>query len=119
MEDIKTIKDIKIVVDHQYQLLLSDADTKAKFSHLHIEEHLPTIYNFWAFLVLNIPNSYMGNAFQKHVPLQLEKIHFEKWMQFLFEGIDLHFQGENAHKMKEKASHLGMIFKAKLNIPLE
>ncbi len=119
MEDINTIGDIKVVVDYQYKRLLSDETTKTKFAHLHIEEHLPTIYNFWAFLVLNIPNSYMGNAFQKHVPLQLEKIHFDKWMQFLFSGIDLNFAGKNADTMKEKALNLGMIFKAKLNIDLE
>jgi hemoglobin len=119
MKDILTIEDIKRIVDIQYQLLLSDEDTKTKFSHLHIEEHLPTIYNFWAFLVLNIPNAYTGNAFQKHIPLQLEKIHFDKWMQFLFKGIDTHFQGKNADTMKEKALNLGMIFKAKLNIDLE
>jgi hemoglobin len=116
MEDIQNIADIKLIVDYQYQQLLSDADTKSKFTHLHIEEHLPTIYNFWAFLVLNIPNSYMGNAFQKHVPLQLEKIHFDKWMQFLFAGIDQHFAGKNADTMKEKALNLGMIFKAKLGL---
>jgi hemoglobin len=119
MPDISTIADIQLIVDYHYQQLLSDPITKPKFSHVNIIDHMPTIYSFWGFLVLDIPNTYMGNAFQKHVPLNLEKIHFEKWLQFLNEGIDLHFQGDNADKMKEKANHLGMIFKAKLNIPLE
>jgi hemoglobin len=118
MPDISTIEDIQLIVDYHYNQLLSDSITKPKFSHIQLFEHMPTIYSFWAFLILDIPNTYMGNAFQKHVPLHLEKIHFEKWLQFLNEGINLHFKGANADKMKEKANHLAMIFKAKLNIDL-
>lgn len=112
--DIQNIEDIKKVVDQQYGQLLKDPDTSPKFSHLHIAEHLPTIYSFWAFIVLGGEHVYKGNAFQKHIPLDLKEIHFEKWMKFLNEAIYSHFEGPNADKLWNQAKFFETIFRAKL-----
>ena len=116
LPDIQHIDDIKKVVDYQYNKLLKDPDTQPKFAHLHIEEHLPTIYTFWAFIVLGGEHSYKGNAFQKHQPLGLQEIHFTKWMGFLHEAIYTHYTGSNADKMWNQARMFETIFKSKLNI---
>ncbi|MFI5204102.1 MAG: group III truncated hemoglobin [Flavobacteriales bacterium] len=114
LTDIQHINDIKKIVDYQYDKLLNDADTGPKFKHLHLEEHLPTIYTFWAFIVLGGEHSYKGNAFQKHESLGLKEIHFEKWMKFLNEAIFTHFAGSNADKLWNQAKTFETIFRAKL-----
>jgi hypothetical protein len=114
MSDILNIEDIKVVVNYQYEQLLLDVDTKSKFADLKLEDHLPTIYTFWAFIVLGGDYSYKGNAFEKHVRLDLKEIHFEKWMSFLHQGIYNNFKGENADKMWNQAKLFETMFKAKL-----
>jgi hemoglobin len=117
--DIETLDDIIKIVDYQYKQLLSDSITSSKFSHLEVKAHMPIIYGFWGFLILGSPHEYKGSAYEKHVPLNLEKIHFDKWLQFLSEGIDIYCTGPKAQMMKERAQHLGLVFKAKMNLPLD
>jgi hemoglobin len=112
--DITSIQDIALIVNKQYDDLLKDPVTAPIFSHLSIKEHLPVIHTFWAFIVLGGEHSYRGNAFEKHVPLGLQEIHFEKWMNYLNNAIYSQFEGPNADKMWNQARLFETIFKAKL-----
>lgn len=118
MRDLSSKDDIKTVVDLQYKNLLQDAETAHIFRHLTLENHLPTIYKFWCF-VLDIEaaeNRYTGSAFEPHAHLKLEEKHFERWLSYLHDAINQNFEGENARKWVEKSNHLGLMFQYKLGL---
>lgn len=114
--DILTNEDIEKIVRFQYNLLLTDTDTSPKFAHLHLEEHFPKIFGFWQMIIFSQPMAYKGNAFEPHVKLGLEKIHFEKWISFFNRAVDEHFEGPNADKAKNHAKLMAAIFQPKLGI---
>lgn len=118
MRDLSNKEDVKTIVDIQYGNLLKDPETAPVFQHLTIEDHLPTIYKFWCF-VLDIEaaeNRYTGSAFEPHTKLKLEEKHFEIWLSYLHNAINQHFEGENAQKWIEKSNQLGLMFQYKLGI---
>jgi hemoglobin len=115
-QDIVSEKDIETMVRTQYRLLLEDKDTASKFVHLDLEHHLPKIFGFWKMVILAEPMAYSGNAFQPHIKLGLQKVHFDKWVQFLEQSIDENFEGPNALKAKNHAKLMSAIFKPKLGI---
>lgn len=114
--DIENINDIERIVRSQYDLLLNDPDTAPKFSHLTIEEHFPKIFGFWEMVIFSKPMAYTGNAFQPHLKLELQKIHFEKWISFFNHSVDSEFEGPLAEKAKNHAKLMAAIFQPKLGI---
>ena len=116
MHDILTEADVEKFVRQQYSLLLSDDFTKSKFAHLDLESHFPRIIGFWKMIIFSQPMSYTGNAFDPHTKLNLEKVHFEKWNQFLEESIKTNFEGPNAQKVLDHAKLMTAIFQSKLGI---
>lgn len=115
-QDISTDEDIEKIVRLQYKQLLEDEDTKGKFAHLHLEEHLPRIFGFWKMVIFAQPMAYTGNAFQPHLKLGLENIHFVKWVDFFTQSVDSQFEGPNAEKAKAHAKLMSAIFQPKLGI---
>jgi ferredoxin len=77
LKDIETENDIYQWQTAFYKHLLNDPITSPKFSHLNLEEHMPKIVAFWSFVLLE-KEGYKTNVFEKHIHLNLEKIHFEK-----------------------------------------
>jgi hemoglobin len=73
------------------------------------EEHLPKIYNFWDTLLFGADN-YRGRPFPPHMPLHLEKEHFERWLQLFFLTVDEEFQGIKAEEIKHRAYRIGQNF---------
>jgi hemoglobin len=115
-QDILTDEDIERMVRKQYSLLLADEATAPKFLHLMIEEHFPRIFGFWKMVIFAQPLAYVGNAFQPHIKLDLEKQHFEKWIEFLTEAVNENFEGPNAQKVLQHAKLMAVIFQSKLGI---
>lgn len=114
IKDIETDLDIELFVRGQYGLLLADPDTSPKFSHINLEEHFPRIFGFWKMVVFTQPMAYTGNAFQPHIKLGLEKIHFDKWIAFLTQVVQENFSGPNADKVLQHAKLMAVIFQSKL-----
>lgn len=115
---IQSFVDIQNIVDEHYRQLLADTYTAPVFRHLDLETHLPRIYSFWSF-ILNIEaveHPYKGSAFEPHARLGLDHGHFERWMQFLFNAIDQHYEGDTANVWKEKARQMGLLFEYKLGL---
>lgn len=116
--DILLRKDIEYVVRGQYAKLLADPFTAPVFAHLNLEEHLPTIFTFWSF-VLDIDagqNPYRGSAFEPHTKLGLTAQHFALWLRFLHETISEKYEGPNADKWVAKSNELGMMFQYKMGL---
>lgn len=114
--DILIDEDIEKMVKNQYASLLADSITSPKFLHLNIEEHLPRIIGFWKMVIFSQPMAYTGNAFQPHLKLNLEKIHFDKWNDFLNKAVNQNFSGPNAEKVLQHAKLMTVIFQSKMGI---
>lgn len=116
--DVLNREDIEWVVRGQYRQLLEDEFTSPVFAHLNLEEHLPKIFTFWAF-VLDIDaagNPYRGSAFEPHAKLGLTAAHFEHWLRYLHGTIRSRFEGENAEKWIQKSNELGILFQYKMGL---
>lgn len=109
MPDITTQADIKILIDSFYDRVRNDAMLGYIFNdvaHINWEHHLPRMYAFWEFLLLG-KDTYRGNPFDVHKKLngkvQLEKTHFDRWIELFTLSVDEQFAGLNAEEAKNKA----------------
>ncbi|MEO9570773.1 MAG: group III truncated hemoglobin, partial [Polaribacter sp.] len=108
--DIASREDIKFIITHFYDKLLADPKMIPFFedivSHNHLEEHLDIISDFWNDILFDT-TSYSNNVMKKHVDknvlVTFKKEHFNIWVSYLFETIDVNFFGINAHNMKNRA----------------
>ncbi|MCB0573263.1 MAG: group III truncated hemoglobin, partial [Saprospiraceae bacterium] len=70
--DITTPKDIKTLIDAFYTKVKADEVIGYIFNEVAQVDwahHLPVMYGFWEFLLLDNANAYRGNPIQKHVDL--------------------------------------------------
>jgi hemoglobin len=113
MKDITSIEDITLWQNAFYQKLLTDEITAPKFAHLNLEEHMPKIVAFWAFVLLDV-EGYKTNVFDQHIHLNLEKIHFEKWIHYFIQTTNDLFEGQNAEIAKQRVKMIATTFMHKL-----
>ena len=113
LQDIETIEDIERMVSKFYEKLLTDPITKEKFQQVDVVAHLPRIVDFWAFILLDKPG-YIGNVFDKHVPLNLELVHFETWVGWWTSTVNELFNGPKAELAVQRAILLSYTFQSKL-----
>ncbi len=113
LHDIETNEDIELLVSNFYEKLLTDPITKEKFQQVDVKAHLPKIVDFWAFILLDKPG-YTGNVFDKHVPLNLEPVHFERWIGWWTSIVNELFKGPKAELAVQRAILLSYTFKSKL-----
>ncbi|MDP2175076.1 MAG: group III truncated hemoglobin [Bacteroidota bacterium] len=113
MKDITSIEDITLWQNAFYQKLLNDETTAPKFSHLNLAEHMPKIVAFWSFVLLDV-EGYKTNVFDQHIHLNLEKIHFDKWINYFIATTDEMFQGANAEVAKQRVKMIATTFMHKL-----
>lgn len=111
--DIKSSEDVQLMVKSFYDRLLADEFLNPIFRHLNLEEHLPRIVAFWEFLLLNKPG-FTSNVFDKHLPLNLETVHFDKWLKHFTDTVNFYFEGPTATLANNKATQLCMLFDHKL-----
>jgi len=116
MNDIANYEDIERLVSAFYHKLLADPITQSKFDHLDINNHLPKIVDFWAFILLDKPG-FTENVFLKHVPLNLEPKHFDIWMGHWDSTVKEMFQGPKADLAIQRAQILSYTFQSKLFNP--
>ncbi|WKN46426.1 group III truncated hemoglobin [Tunicatimonas pelagia] len=115
-QDISTEKDIELMVDSFYAKVNHDqllSFVFNDFSKVDWNKHLPKMYRFWNTLILN-KQSYKGNPFAAHVPLLVDKTHFDRWVQLFEENMDELFAGDVAEQTKLRARSIAHIFQSKL-----
>ena len=114
--DILSREDVKLMVDTFYDKVNRDPLLDPIFnahSKVNWETHLPIMYRFWNSLLIE-PGEYKGAPFDKHIPLPISKIHFDRWLVLFHETVDELFHGEKATEAKLRAQSIAYVFQTKL-----
>lgn len=114
-KDISSRDDIKTLVDKFYDKVKADTLIGPIFGHVDWPHHLPVMYNFWSSMLLG-DQSYMGNPFQKHLPLPLKKEHFQQWLRLFTATVDENFEGEKAMEVKLRANSIAGVFQSRMGL---
>lgn len=115
MNDIVVRDDVKKLVDTFYDKVRADALIGPLFSHVDWPHHLPIMYNFWSSMLLG-DQSYRGNPLQKHLPLPLQRDHFDRWLKLFTETVEENFSGDKAEEVKMRARSIAGIFQVKMGL---
>lgn len=115
IKQITSREDIELLVRTFYSQVLIDDTLAPKFSHINMEEHFPTMFNFWASMLLH-DQSYQGNPFAKHLSLDLQPEHFTRWLEIFTKTVNDLFEGEIAEDAKTRANNIAGIFQHKLGL---
>ncbi len=114
--DIQTEKDIELMVDSFYAKVNQDellSYVFNDFSKVDWDTHLPKMYRFWNTLIFG-KQSYKGNPFAAHLPLPIDKKHFQQWLKLFEENMNELFTGEVAEHTILRAKSIAHIFQSKL-----
>ncbi len=114
--DIRTEQDVELMVDSFYAKVNQDpllSYVFNDFAEVDWQSHLPKMYQFWSSLIFGT-QSYKGNPFAAHVPLPVDKTHFDLWISLFEENIDELFAGEVAEHTKLRAKSIAYVFSTKL-----
>jgi hemoglobin len=112
MHDIRSKKDIELLINSFYSELLLIPDMKRVFDLVNLEQHVPHIVHFWSFVLLD-EEGYKTNVFEKHLPLPIESYQFDTWLKTFTGTVDKLFSGEKAELAKQRATVLAFTFKSK------
>lgn len=117
MKDIKERTDIKIMVNEFYGKVRADEMLAPIFATRvddgAWEKHLERMVDFWGTILL-FQGDYKGNAFPKHVGLNIGAAHFDRWLLLFQKTVDEHFYGKKADEAKERAAKMAQMFSSKL-----
>ena len=115
MRDIETIDDIKLLVDTFYGSVQADDLIGPNFNKV-VEnrwpQHLEKMYRFWQSILLHEP-TYSGRPFPPHLKLDINHLHFDRWIRLFELTVNGLFQGSNATTAIERAKLMGALFQAK------
>jgi hemoglobin len=110
--DIKTIDDIKFLVDAFYAKVRKDELLSPIFNTRITgdwQPHMETMYKFWNAALFGV-REYVGNPFAKHATLPINAPHFEQWINLFYETIDQNFEGTVADQAKSRAMIMAHTF---------
>lgn len=120
MRDIETKEDIAFLMNEFYSKMLKDEVIGYIFTdvaHLDLEKHLPSLTNFWENMLLSA-NGYKKNVMDIHLKLnakeELQKAHFNRWLELLTETVMEHYKGEKAQRMLNSANSIAGVMQFKL-----
>ena len=112
--EITTQDNVDHLVRSFYTKVLKDELLSPHFAGIDLEHHLPRIAAFWALILID-KEGYKGNVFDKHVHLDINNSHFDRWVQLFTQTVDEYFIGEKAELAKQRAKLLQYTFVSKLN----
>ncbi|MGC6470851.1 MAG: group III truncated hemoglobin [Flavobacteriales bacterium] len=120
--ELKSIDDIRLLVDSFYSEVSKDEDLNYIFNVIHKVDwvhHLPQMYKFWSMILFG-RTEYNGNPMLKHILVNkktpLTTYHFDKWLALWFKTVDTYFIGENAMIIKLKAENMSRGIRKNLSI---
>jgi hemoglobin len=116
--DIAAEADVEILVNVFYGKVREDDLLAPVFSPVvqNWNEHLKRMTDFWSTMLL-YTKKYHADPLTKHLPLAIEKRHFDRWLYLFGETVDELFKGEIAENAKKRAASIARIMKAVKNIP--
>ncbi len=116
--DLATEDDIMLMVDSFYAKVNEDdilAYVFNDFAQVDWDLHLPKMYAFWNTLIF-AKKDYKGNPFAHHIPLPIQKEHFNRWLALFEENMDQSFEGPIAETTKARAQSIAQVFQSKLEL---
>lgn len=116
--DILNETDVEVLVNTFYAKVRQDELLSGVFDPIvkDWEQHLKRMTDFWSTLLL-YTRKYSDDPLTKHLPLPINKAHFNRWLQLFSETIDELFEGVIAGNAKKRAASISRIIKAVKNIP--
>lgn len=115
--DIQSREDVVRLVDRFYDRVRRDPLLSPVFSHVDWPAHLPTMYAFWASILLG-EASYQGNPFQKHMNLPIREAHFDRWIDLFTQTVRAEFDGVKADEAIDRALSIASLFRHRLGLSL-
>lgn len=121
LNDINSRRDIELLVDAFYKVVLVDDFIGIFFTEvikLEWEKHIPIMYNFWEMALLD-NMVYKGNPMLKHIAIdkisKLEPAHFDRWIKLFSGTVDKMYQGPKAELAKQKANTMKTLMLHKID----
>lgn len=111
-KDITTYEDCLKLIEQFYNKLLKDDQISHFFTHLNLEEHIPRVADFWAFILVDRPG-YQNNMMSAHASLSLNENDFERWLKLFHETVREHFEGEKADLAIQRSQLIALTMKSK------
>jgi len=78
-------------------------------------EHLPTMYAFWSNLLFR-KGGYTGNPWLKHAPLDIERKHFQRWLELFNQTVSELFEGPMTEQAIGAAQSIAHSFQVRKGI---
>lgn len=120
-KEIMSRGDIKMLVDLFYEKVQNDDKLADIFNSIikdNWSQHLQKMYRFWETVLLG-EKTYRGNPFLPHSNLQVNKAHFDRWIELFVETVDENFSGEKAEESKWRADKMAEMFQTKMEYYLK
>jgi len=112
---INNREQVELLVNRFYDKVKNDSLLAPVFNHVDWPHHLPTMYNFWSSILLG-DQSYNGSPMQKHFPLKIDTIYFDRWLALFKSTVDELFIGEKAEEAKMRADAIAGVFQYKMGL---
>jgi hemoglobin len=110
---IENAADIELLVHSFYNKVLKDELLAPHFKDVDLPAHFPRMIQFWSFILLD-EAGFTGNVFDKHIKLDIDKSHFDRWLKLFHETVNEYFTGPKADLANQRADLLGYTFSTKL-----
>lgn len=115
--EIENLEHIQLLVDTFYGKIRKDdllADIFNDIIQNRWPEHLEKMYRFWQTILLG-EHTYTGRPLLPHLPLPVEKMHFERWIYLFEQTLDELFHGEKLELARWQANRMAMMFNMKID----
>jgi len=109
--DILTEADVGNLVNAFYEKIRQDellADVFNDIIQDNWPAHLSRMTDFWTTILL-YTRKYKDDPMPKHLPLPVDKKHFERWLMLFNQTIDELFTGQIAENAKKRANSIAAI----------
>ncbi len=110
--DIQTEADIQTLIYKFYGLVRADDLIGPIFNGTipddHWPAHLEKLCAFWSSMLF-FTRRYAGDPMTKHMPMPLEKAHFERWLSLFRQTLIANFNGETAQMAWNRAFNIARI----------
>jgi hemoglobin len=117
-QDISGPEQVKVLVDKFYEKVNNDELLSPIFNEnvkVDWQTHLPKMYKFWGTQLIGTAD-YNGRPFPPHMDLNLDKEHFQRWIQLFLATVEENFSGKVAEIAKQKARNIAAVFQMKLGL---
>jgi hemoglobin len=112
--DILSEADVRLLVNTFYDKVRKDEILAPIFEPIikdNWETHLSRMTDFWSTILL-YTKTYKDDPMPKHLPLPIDKVHFDRWLVLFNLAIDELFEGNIAENARKRAQSIAKIMKA-------